>query len=78
MHFHGLVRTMFLDFKYFVILIWCYCIFVFVAGAWVGVGGAGGGGVHLVLYPIIMYSFKSEIQRQRCSNDAKLCACNQE
>ena len=38
MHFYGLVRTMFLDFKYFVILIWCYCLFVFVAG-----GGEGGG-----------------------------------
>ena len=25
MHFHGLVRTMFLDFKYFVISIWCFC-----------------------------------------------------
>ena len=52
-----LVRTMFLDFKYFVILIWCY----------------------LVLYPITMYSFKSEIQRQPTMfKRAKFCACNQE
>ena len=41
MHFHGLVRTVFLDFKYFVILIWCYCIFVFVGGQGVGEGASG-------------------------------------
>ena len=78
MHFHGLVRTMFVDFKYFVLLIWCYCVFVFVAGGGGGAGSGGCGGEHLVLYPITMYSFKSEIQRQQCSNDANFCACNQE
>ena len=39
---------------------------------------AGGEGEHLVLYPMTMYSFRSEIQRQQCSDNAKFCACNQE
>ena len=39
MHFYEQVRTVFLDFKYFVILIWCYCILVFVGWG----GGLGGG-----------------------------------
>ena len=60
------------------ILFWCYRLFVFVAG-W---GGGGVGvGEHLVLYPITMYSFKSEIQRQPTMFErAKFCACacNQE
>ena len=37
-----------------------------------------GGGVHLVIYPVTMYSFKSEIQRQPTMfKHAKFCACNQ-
>ena len=33
-----------------------------------------GGWWDLVLYPITMYSFKSEIQKQQCSNNVKFCA----
>ena len=52
--------------------------FCFRCGGWgVGVGGSRGG--HLVLYPITMYSFKSEIQTQPTMFEcAKFCACNQE
>ena len=61
MHFHGFVRTMYLDFKYFVVMIWCYRLFIFVAG----VGGpVDVGWANLVLCPVTMYSFKSENQRQ--------------
>ena len=41
--------------------------------------GGGGGRGHLVLYPITMYSFKSEKQRQpTIFKRAMFCACNQE
>ena len=61
MHFHGLVRTLILDFKYFVILIWCCRIFVFVAGG-------GGASATLANYNVLIQ--KSQIQRQQCSYDA--------
>ena len=54
MHFHGLVRAMFLDFKYFVILIWCYRPFVFVAGGWGGGGGGGGESGTLSNYNVLI------------------------
>ena len=44
-----------------------------------GGGGGGGGGGHLVLYPITVYSFKNEIQRQSTMfKHAMFCACYQE
>ena len=47
--------------------------FVFVAGV-VGLGVCvGGRGGHLVLYPVIMYSFRSEFKGNNGSNDAVLC-----
>ena len=49
MHFHGLVRTTFLD---LVLPSFCFRC----EGGW--------GGADLVLYPITMYSFRNEIQRQ--------------
>ena len=63
MHFHGLVRTKILDFKYFVILIWCCRIFVFVAG----VGACGTLSNYMYMYNVLIQ--KSEIQRQ-CSYEA--------
>ena len=62
---------MILDFKYFVILIWCCRIFVFVGGG----GGGGGASDTLSSYNILIQ--KSDIQRQQCSYDALVIKNNE-
>ena len=63
MHFHGLVRTMFLDFKYFVML----SSFCFRCGEWGGgrggVGGGGGASGTLSNYNVLIQKRNSKATR---------------